>query len=227
MKPMTAQQLTSICRVFTDGDNIPPTCQIQDLIDSGCLADLRDANFRRFDDPKEFRNRIREVCGLLPIDSKGQIEHTINYNDKPFVPDNWEVERHDLVTWGGGRVRLTREGDNLYLDGKKIEFYLSPSQVEGKSIKGDKLNKELENKCVLNACVLDYLRKHPELIPESWKVDERGRTRRISFWGTMYRDSKGNLDARFLYWYLDRWDWGNRWLAYEWDVTCPAAVLAS
>lgn len=221
MKPMTARQLTSICRIFTDGDNIAPAGQIQDLLDSGCLADLRDANFSRMD-PHEFRNRIREVCGLPPLNAKGQVDHIVN-GKKPFVANGWKVEFHQKT----GNQKLTRDGDNLFLDGKKIELHLSPNQAEGKSIKSDKLRKELEKVPVLTACHLDYLREHPDLIPESWKVDEKGRTRYIFFWGTIYRYDAGRLYVRCLFWYDGQWHWNHHWLGDEWRVINPAAVLAA
>lgn len=149
-------------------------------------------------------------------------DHVVN-GKKPFIPEGWKVESHQET----GDLKLTRDGDNLFLDGKKIDFFLSPNQAEGKSIKGDKLRKELEGKPVLNACVLDYLREHPDLIPESWKVDEKGRTRYIFFWRTIYRVSGGDLYVRYLYWHGGRWDWGDGWLGDEWRVNDPAAVLAS
>jgi hypothetical protein len=153
--------------------------------------------------------------------------HVIDFEARPFVPEDldWKVESHQKTH--SGTVALTRDGDNLFLDGKKIEFFLSPNQAEGKSIKGDKLRKELEGKPVLNANVLDYLLAHPELIPESWKVDEKGRTRYIFFWGTIYRNSGGDLFARSLLWVNGRWDWSYGWFELEWDVSIPAAVLAS
>lgn len=150
-------------------------------------------------------------------------DHVINCGVDPYKPDGWNVESHQ----DQGEMKLTRDGDNLYLDGKKIEFFLSPNQAEGKSIKGDNLRKELEGKPVLNACVLDYLREHPELIPESWKVDEKGRPRYIFFWGTIYRNSDGDLCVRCLCWFGDGWHWDYDWLDVGWLVDRPAAVLAS
>jgi hypothetical protein len=160
-------------------------------------------------------------CGAVVIK-----EHIIDFEAAPFVPDGWKVESHRKTY--PGTVVLTRVGDDLFLPaGMKVEFFLSPNQAEGKSIKGDKLRKELEGKPVLTACVLDYLREHPELIPESWKTDEKGRTRYIFFWGTIYRNSDGDLCVRSLYWRDGQWDWSDNWLDNGWDVRNPAAVLAS
>lgn len=149
-------------------------------------------------------------------------DHVMN-GDKPFIPDGWKVESHQKT----GEQKFTRDGDTLYLDGKKIDFFLSPNQAEGKSIKGERLREELKGKPVLNACHLDYLREHPDLIPDSWKVDAKGRTRYIFFWGTIYRNSDGGLCVRFLYWNFGRWSWGSSWLGSGWGVNNPAAVHAS
>lgn len=62
--------------------------------------------------------------------------------------------------------------------------------------------KELEDQPVLNANVLDFLREHPELIPDEWKG------KFTFFWGTIYRHRDGDLYVRCLYWDGGRWDWG-------------------
>lgn len=123
---------------------------------------------------------------------------------------------------GDGKLELNPSQLKLYL------LYLSPNQKDGKVIEGNKLRKELEkNKVpVLNACVLDYLISHPELIPEDWKKDENGNTRYIYFWGTVYRHQIDDLYVRYLYWNDGAWDWDYCWLGEYWDGQHPAAVLA-
>lgn len=112
---------------------------------------------------------------------------------------------------------------------RQVVFHLSPNQKDGKVIEGHKLRKELEkNKVpVLNACVLDYLLLHPELIPEDWKKDENGNTRFIYFWGTVFRGADGGLYVRCLFWYGGAWDWDCLYLDDDWDVQNPSAILAS
>lgn len=181
---------------------------------------LTSADLKRLSEDSVFATLLPVLRGYGTVVIK---DHIVN-GDKPFIPDGWKLESHKKT----GKQKLTRDGDNLFLDGKKIDFFLSPNQGEGrKSTKGDKLRKELEGKPVLNACVLDYLREHPELIPESWKVDEKGRTRYIFFWGTIYRYPDGGLYVRYLCWHDGQWVWGYFWLDVEWDVDSPAAVLAS
>ncbi len=141
-------------------------------------------------------------------------EHIIDCDAVPFVPKNWEVEHH-------------QKGGQFKFDPTKVLFYLSESQSSGGVIKGHELRKEMADKPVLNANVLDYLIVNPHLIPEEWKLDEQGRTRYIFFWGTIYRDSDGDLYVRYLSFEDSGWDWGYRWLDGGWRGASPAALLAS
>jgi len=162
------------------------------------------------------RNVQRGVAEIKPV------EHAIDLGADPFLPDGWKVEEHQK----GKVVKLERKGDDLYLDGKKIEFYLSKKQ-KGGSIEGNDLRKELAKQPVLNANVLDYLREHPQLIPDAWKQDEQGNTRYIFFWGTVYRYSDGDLCVRYLSWNDGAWSWSDDWLGIGWCDDDPAAVSAS
>ena len=150
------------------------------------------------------------------------IEHAVDFSADPFMPDGWSVEEHQK----GKVAKLERKGDDLYLDGKKIEFWLSSEQKRG-VITGNILRAKLKGKPVLNANLLDHLLKNPHLIPEAWKKDENGNTRYIFFWGTIYRDAVGDLFVRYLYWYGDRWVWHCIWLVDDFHDIYPAAVSAS
>jgi len=112
---------------------------------------------------------------------------------------------------------------------KQVVFHLSPSQKDGKVAKGHNLHTEFKTSglAFLNGVLLDYLIEHPELIPESWKFDENGKTRYIFFWGSIYRGSDGRLYVRYLCWSGGEWDWGYGWLGDDWRGLSPAAVLAS
>jgi len=142
------------------------------------------------------------------------VEHLIDCDADPYIPEGWKVEEH-------------RKGGMVKFNPTRIEFFLSKQQRKGKVIVGNELRKELADKPVLNANVLDWLLKHPHLIPEEWKRDENGNTRYIFFWGTIYRDPDGDLGVRDLYWRDDRWCWGCSWLGSGWVGGYPAAVLAS
>ena len=151
------------------------------------------------------------VMRLLQGTAKAVIQvtkHVIDCDANPHVPDGWKVESH-------------RKHGSLEWDLTKIQLYLSPEQQGEKRIEGNKLRKELENQPVLNANVLDYLLKHPELIPEEWKKQY------TFFWGTIYRNSAGNLCVRYLYWGGWSWRWGYGWLGSDWRVSHPSVVLAS
>lgn len=163
------------------------------------------------------RNVLRGLAEIKPV------EHAIDLSADPFLPSGWSVEEHQK----GKVAKLERRGDDLYLDGKKIEFWLSKPQKKDDVIGGNDLRKEVSKQPVLNANVLDYLHDHPQLIPDSWKVDEKGNTRYIFFWGTVCRGSDGDLFVRCLYWDGDRWGWRCLWLDYVFHCCRPAAVSAS
>jgi hypothetical protein len=160
------------------------------------------------------------VQRLLSGTAKVVIEkHVVDLNADPFVPDGWKVEEHQKSGNGSG---------TLEWDAEKVEFYLDDGQQGDKYVEGNKLRKRLAVKPVLNANVLDYLLKNPDLIPESWKKDEQGNTRYIFFWGTIYRrDSDGGLCVRYLFWGDGRWHWSTHWLGSVWDGSRPAALRAS
>lgn len=124
------------------------------------------------------------------------------------LPTNWKIESH-----------YTALG-TIEWDPKNIELYFSESQKSG-SIKGTELHKELADKNVLNATVLDWLLEHPDQIPESWKGQY------VYFWGTIYRNSDDNLYVRYLYWNDDKWNWNYNWLDNDFDDQNPAVLLAS
>jgi hypothetical protein len=142
-------------------------------------------------------------------------EHIIDIDADPRIPyDGWKVEEH-------------KKGGKLAWDPAKVHLHLSKNQQGGKTIEGNKLRKELESLTVLNANLLDYLLDNPHLIPEDWKVDGEGNTRYIYFWGTVYRDSDGDLFVRYLYFNDGHWVQGINWLDLGWGSQDPAAVLAS
>lgn len=133
--------------------------------------------------------------------------------DAIYVPEGWSVVEH-------------RKYDQIEFDPKRVAFHLDPAQKAGR-IAGNDLRKKLANEPVLNANVLDHLLANTNLIPEDWKFDEQGRERCIFFWGTIYRDSAGNLYVRYLYWYDGQWRERYRWIDLGFDDQLPAALSAS
>ncbi|PIP34473.1 hypothetical protein COY54_00555 [Candidatus Falkowbacteria bacterium CG_4_10_14_0_8_um_filter_41_36] len=100
-----------------------------------------------------------------------------------------------------------------------IFLYQSKKQLKG-SIKGDELRQELEGQRVLNVNVLDCLLAHPDLIPEEWKE------KYIFFFGTIYRNSRGNLFVRYLRWNGSEWIWICLWLVSGFPANCFSAVAS-
>lgn len=149
---------------------------------------------------------------LLGHASINVVEHVIDCDAQPFVPDGWSVEEHQK----GGAFKWDKET-------QKDALYLSKGQAGSKYIEGNKLRKELTDKStpVLNANVLDYLLANPHLIPEEWK----GKC--VFFWGTVYRGRGGDLCVRCLYWSGGGWRWSGGWLDRGWRGFDPAAVRAS
>ena len=148
---------------------------------------------------------------LLVLNGEAEIirkKHIIDCDADPYVPDNWEEVEH-------------RKGGKLEFDPQKIEFYLAKNQREKNREGGHDLRKILADKPVLNANTLDYLLANPYLIPE----DSKGKF--VFFWGTIYRNSDGNLYVRYLRWSGGRWGWGYHWLDDNWRDFSPAALLAS
>lgn len=151
------------------------------------------------------------------------ISHIIDCDADPVIPQGWNatIEFHQK----GGQVKWELKGDKAYLNGEEVVLHRVKGQVKGKVIEGHELRKKLTGEKVLNANVLDYLLKHPELIPESWKKDSEGNTLYIFFWGTIFRNSDGDLHVRYLYFVDGQWLWSSGWLDRVWDVVGPAAVL--
>lgn len=150
--------------------------------------------------------QIRDVVNNLAVISYPQ--HLIDCDALPYCPDSWEVVEH-------------RKHGQLQWDPTRIRLHLSKKQTDGKVIEGNKLRKELDGLPVMNANVLDYLLKHPELIPDEYKG------KAVFFWGTIYRGSDGDLYVRCLCWYGGEWDWDCYWLDRGFHDDGPAAVSAS
>lgn len=106
-------------------------------------------------------------------------EFNINLEVPPATPKHqnakFELKEHN----GTGIVTLTREGDRLFLDGKKINLFVYRGQRKG-CLTGD-IEKAVKGMKVLNASVAAFLGRHQFLIPPEWN-----RFRRVFFWGTKY-----------------------------------------
>jgi hypothetical protein len=133
---------------------------------------------------------------------------TIDTDKQPKIPIGFTIESHKKM----GKLKLNPED---------IELYLDNGQKDGKYIEGNELRRKIEDKHVLNACVLDYLFEHQDLIPESWK----GKS--VYFWGTIFRNADGYLYVECLCWIGGGWNWRRHWLDHGWYDNEPAASLSS
>lgn len=136
------------------------------------------------------------------------VEHLIDLDANPFTPNGWSVPEG-----------FHQKGGQFKWDASKVRLHLTAQQKKG-AIEGNKLREELKGLPVFNANLLDYLLKHPHLIPEEWKG------KYVFFWGTIYLKSGGDLWIRYLYLRGDAWVWSSHLLPYDWGANDPAAVAA-
>lgn len=115
-------------------------------------------------------------------------DHFIDLGADPFIPEGFSVEEHQgcgLWKWDPqSLVRLAKEQSS-------------------RGFKGTNWKEESSKDGNLNANVLDYLLKHPEIIPE-----ELGNLS-VTFWKTIYRDRGGNTCVCSLG--RDSSGWGRRY----------------
>ncbi len=174
--------------------------QLGDALENAGFSTEDVTKLKQFSNLKGFRD---------VLNGKAEIsypEHLIDCDSAPFVLNDLTVEEH-------------KKGGFFKFDPAKIFLYLSKKQIKG-MIDGHDLRKELADKPVMNANVLDYLLAHPELIPEEWK------DKCIFFWGTIYRNSVGYLYVRFLYWNGSKCYWDFHWLGNDFDSDNPAALAS-
>jgi hypothetical protein len=140
------------------------------------------------------------------------IKHLINCDAQPFIPSGWKVlpDEKQLPK----RIRGNRK-----FNPQKISLYLSKKQNKG-TISGYNLRKDLADKPVYTANVLDCLLAHQEIIPEGW------RGKYIFFWGTIYRDADGRLCVRCLAWGGSQWNWDYDLLGRDFGANRPAALAS-
>jgi hypothetical protein len=158
---------------------------------------------------KSLLDLIDDNFGAIPIGSR----RLIDCNASPFIPEYVKVECHRK----GGMIEFSDAGVILHLEKKqKIEC-----------INSDKLREALDGKPTLNACVLDHLLANTSLIPESWKVDKNGYPLFIIFWGTIYRDCRGELCVRLLLFMDGQWCWRYHYFKHSVSPQHPAAIRVS
>ncbi len=175
----------------------------------------------------EFKKFLRKEPCWTNGDAKPQtallpMSIVIDGDLNPKIPSGLYLTGEGTEHRKMGKITLEKRADGkLYANGKEVVRYLSSKQKDGKYIQGHKLHKELKDKQVLNACILDALLANTQLIPDEWRA---GYT---YFWGTIFCSAGGNLCVGDLCWRGDGWNWYCSWLAHDWNDLDPAASLAS
>lgn len=145
-----------------------------------------------------------------------QPKYLIDSHIPPEIPNGW--------------VLYSSHGPGLFFwKPEEVKLFRAKSQ-EGLQaiIRGPNLQMELIRKRNLNATVLQYLLKHPHLIPEEWKQKIERRTTCIFFWGTVAStglSGRCKLFVPYLYWNNHSWQMAWRELNQLWDCYDCAAVL--
>jgi hypothetical protein len=106
-------------------------------------------------------------------------------------------------------------------DPPRIELYKTVEQRSGKHTLVRKYKEELRSRQVLNACVLDYLLEHTELIPREWgtvyflgtEFGFRGKDKAAGYVCALRRMDEGEYDRYILT------------VEHGVDPACPVAVL--
>ncbi len=198
-----------------------------DALDSETLQQV-------IDDPKRvgaqftafLKNGGRIIVGepkIVPID------HSKPFDSATFIGAGWSI-------WKGPKDGNGLDGDEeqderslalMEVDLTDVRF---KTMLEGRetSVKGETKLERLKKAgdVRLDAKVFQTLWENQILIPERWKEKTNGNTTYIFFDGTVLRSSNGNRDVLYLYWHDGAWYWNVRWLANEWYVNNPSAVLA-
>jgi hypothetical protein len=140
----------------------------------------------------------------------------IDTDAEPHIPKGFKIHSHKKI----GKISF---------DPSRVNFHVSEKQKKGDSIEGYELYEELKNRPTINACVLDFLLKNQDMIPEKWKErDENGCIEFILFLGTVY-SGRGNLCVRYLSWneVKNSWDTGICWLIIDYPIGFPVAIFAN
>ena len=148
---------------------------------------------------KGVRQVLMGIREIMPI-------QRVDLDANPRCPAGWSVVEH-------------RKGGKIH-PAMIVGLYRSQQQLGRKRIVGSELRKELADKPVLNANLLDFYLANPDQIPGHWKG------KRVFFWGTIYRDSDGQECVRYLYLLDGQWAEYWRWLIYPWESGLPALVFA-
>ncbi|MEZ4210689.1 MAG: hypothetical protein R3B39_00080 [Candidatus Paceibacterota bacterium] len=163
-----------------------------------------------------------EIVGVREYERSEWLSATIDLDSEampPWLNSSMKIESHI----GEGKVLIEKRSPNdLYIDGKKVVLYRPKLRLVSK----DDIQREIAEKPLLNACVLGFLKKNPEFIPDTWKKKDYGDTLRVHFLGTIWRSADDFLWVRFAC--FDHGEWREGIVEiYEhgWDGRDPVARL--
>ncbi len=165
-------------------------------------------------------SRYNDQPGPILQNIRYPMEHVIDLDAEPFIPERWSIDPEDQIA--------SRARGMWRFDPNSINLYLAEPQLARRYIQGHNLKDILhENHYpVLPANVLDYLLDHQDLIPEYWKLSERGEKRYILFWGTIYFRLYGGLAVRCLFYDRSEWRSDYEWFVnYEFGLSYASAIL--
>lgn len=112
-----------------------------------------------------------------------------------------------------GHKIVDKEGSGiLEIDFSKVKIVLSLMRWRDKIIMCHHLVMNLDGREIeiSNACVLDYLLVHPELLSKLWKnKDEEVTPLFLCFLGTTYLSEDNEVFFRYIHWNWreEKWDW--------------------
>ena len=94
-----------------------------------------------------------------------------------------------------------RKSGRFLFDPTSVTLWLPSEQKEETGIKGIRLQKEVEVHRPMNGAVLKSLLRNQDEIPFEWK------SLRPCFWGTRYKNLKGNLVIPYLSFIEEKDEW--------------------
>lgn len=158
------------------------------------------------------------------------IDRSTPFNPAKFIGKGWSI-------WRGPADGNGLEGEEEQDTQSLAITELNPSKIrlvstlrEGETVVGGEENlrrlREANHVC-LDAGIFQTFWNHKELIPPLSKELTNGATTYIFFAGTTLRSPDGDRHVLYLFFDGSLWRWFCRWLANDWHVSRPSAVLAS
>lgn len=226
MQEATLDQGTKILAVFKD----TPVEQVQAILASGFLADLRDGNIAEVE-----RNEFRRLLGLNLLEQEKQntvlsIDRSTPFNPAEFIGTGWTIWKGPVDGDGlsGEEDRDERSFALTEFDPATILLEICIRNRETR-ITGEEriLRLKVAGRIRLDAGIFHFFWRNQQLIPKEWKKKINGEMASIFFDGMTLRSPYGGRYALYLYFGDGRWVWGCDWLDDDRDASYPSAVLAS